>query len=91
MTNFEKIVEAIELKLEEVGKDNIDYGAHIDDRFCYDCQAVIESKHHHIDFTFEAYDWGTGFKVENIHFNSGFALPNLTERLTNYKFRAYGK
>ena len=90
MTNFEKIVEAIECKLEEIGKDNIDYGAHIDDRFCYDCQAVIESKRHIIYFTFESYDWGTGFHIQDLQFEQNDALPNLINKLQNYKFRAYG-
>lgn len=90
MTTFEKIVEAVENKLQEVGKDNIDYGATIDNRFYYECQGVIESKNHHIDFTFDAHDTGIGYYVDNVVFNSGFALPNITERLTNHNFRSYG-
>lgn len=91
MTNFEKIVEAIECKLEEVGKDNIDYGAYWEDRFCYNCSAKIESKRHIIYFTFESYDCGTGFHVANLQFEENEALPNLIKKLQNYKFRAYGK
>ena len=90
MTNFEKIVEAIELKLEEVGKDNIDYGAHIDDRFCYDVYTHIESKHNVIWFTFDAIDCGNGFHIQDLKFEENEALPNLINKLQNYKFRAYG-
>lgn len=44
MTTFEKIVEAVENKLQEVGKDNIDYGATIDNRFYYECQGLLKAK-----------------------------------------------
>jgi hypothetical protein len=90
MTTFEKLVDAIERKLQEVGKNNIDYSDQIDDRFHYDCQGVIESKNRHIDFTFDAFDIGTGYHIDNLVFNSGFALPNITEKLTNYNFKSYG-
>lgn len=91
MTNFEKIVEAIELKLEEVGKDNIDYGAHIDDRFCYGILTYIESKRHSIWFVFDAIDCGNGFHIQDLQFEQNDALPNLINKLQNYKFIAYGK
>lgn len=88
MKAFDKLVEAIESKMFEVGIDNIDYSAEKDDRFKYNCSSLIESKNHIIYFQFDAYDCGSGFFVNNIKFDENEYLSNIIEKLnkTNFKY-----
>ena len=83
---MKKLIEAIEEKMLEVGTDNIDYSAEKDDRFYYNCSALIESKNHIIYFQFDAYDCGSGFHVSNIKFDDIW-LPNIIEKLNKTNFR----
>jgi hypothetical protein len=89
MKTFEKLIEAIDEKMLEVGKDNIDYSSEKDDRFYYNCSSFIESKNHIIYFEFDAYDCGTGFHVNNIKFEDIW-LPNIINKLnkTTFKYEA---
>ena len=87
MKAFEKLIDAIEEKMLEVGKDNIDYSAEKDDRFYYDCSAYIESENHIIYFEFDAYDCGSGFYVTHIKFEQNLSLPNIIEKLNKTTFR----
>ena len=84
---MKKLIEAIEQKMLEVGTDNIDYSAEKDDRFYYDCSALIESENHILYFKFDAYDCGSGFHVNDIRFQSNSALPNIIEKLNKTNFR----
>jgi hypothetical protein len=87
MKAFRKLIDAIEDKMLEVGKDNIDYSAEKDDRFCYDCQTYVESENHLLNFTFDSYDLGTGFHVNNVKFDENIFLPNIIEKLNKTNFR----
>lgn len=86
MKAFDKLVEAIENKMFEVGTDNIDYSAEKDDRFCYNCDTYIESKKNIIHFQFDAFDCVTGFYVDHITFQA-IALPNIIEKLNKTTFK----
>ena len=87
MKAFEKLIEAIDEKMLEVGKDNIDYSSEKDDRFYYNCSTFIESKNHIIFFEFDAYDCGSGFHVTHIKFEQNLSLPNIIKKLNKTTFR----
>jgi hypothetical protein len=83
---MKKLIEAIEQKMLEVGKDNIDYSSERDDRFKYDVCAYVESKKNFIGFEFDVADCGTGFHVTNIRFDENY-LPNITAKLNRTTFK----
>lgn len=87
MKAFNKLVEAIENKMFEVGINNIDYSAKKEDRFCYYCGAYIESEKHMIYFEFKVFDCGTGFYINNIKFDNNGYLPNIIEKLNKTTFK----
>lgn len=87
MKAFEKLIEAIDEKMLEVGKDNIDYSDEKDDRFCYGCYSFIETKNHLIEFEFNAFDCGTGFFVSNIKFDNNPDLQNIINKLNKITFK----
>ena len=90
MKAFEKLIEAIDEKMLEVGKDNIDYSSEKDDRFFYSCYGFIETDNHIIYFKFDAFDCGTGFFVSNIEFYENSYLINIINKLnkTTFKYEA---
>jgi hypothetical protein len=83
---MKKLIEAIEQKMLEVGKDNIDYSEAKEDRFTYDVCAYVESKNNFIGFEFDVADCGTGFHVTNIRFDENY-LPNITAKLNRTTFK----
>lgn len=87
MKAFKNLVDAIEIKMLEVGTDNIDYSSEKDDRFKYGCASSIESKNNSIYFNFDVYDCGTGFHFNSIEFDDNCKLKNIIEKLNKTTFK----
>lgn len=88
MSRLGKIIYAIDSKILEVGVESIDYSEEKENRFKYNIVTYIESKNNILYFTFDAYDCGSGFHINNLKFDEdNDNLKNLVNFLNKATFR----